>query len=109
MSSTSTDRVTCTIDAGIADLRLNRADKHDGSAAELEWRRCKLASCTAPRSSKSRPDQPCSASVSTEKVAPCGSLTTAKRPTGMVVGGTQTLPPSSSIFLQIASVSATAK
>ncbi|HVI01281.1 MAG TPA: enoyl-CoA hydratase-related protein, partial [Enhygromyxa sp.] len=26
----STDRVTCTIDGGIADVRLNRADKHNG-------------------------------------------------------------------------------
>jgi enoyl-CoA hydratase/carnithine racemase len=30
MSSHSTDRVTCTIDGGIADVRLNRADKHNG-------------------------------------------------------------------------------
>jgi enoyl-CoA hydratase/carnithine racemase len=28
--ATSTDRVTCTIDGGIADVRLNRADKHNG-------------------------------------------------------------------------------
>lgn len=30
MSSNDTDRVTCTIDGGIADVRLNRADKHNG-------------------------------------------------------------------------------
>lgn len=30
MSSTSTERVTCTIDGGIADVRLNRPDKHNG-------------------------------------------------------------------------------
>ena len=30
MTTSTSDRVTCTIDGGIADVRLNRADKHNG-------------------------------------------------------------------------------
>jgi ATP-binding cassette subfamily B protein len=44
-----------------------------------------------------------------ENTAPCGSLTTAKRPAGVSVGSTGTRPPSSLTFAVAASMSSTAK
>src|SRR5438105_668993 len=45
----------------------------------------------------------------TAKVAPCGSASTEKRPGSMSIGGTRTVPPSSSHFATDTSVSSTAK
>ena len=41
--------------------------------------------------------------------APCGSVTIANRPTGIVVGGIETRPPSSTTRATVASVSPVAK
>lgn len=48
-------------------------------------------------------------SLMTEKAAPCGSLSTEKRPCGMSIGGTTTEPPSSTHLATAASASSTAK